>query len=349
MARPSESRSHRPLDGGRRRFLASVAAGWAATRARALDWDAVGERLADLADQMDAWFSARHMEWTAQIVAEVQQHAMDLLRAADETLQGLSEEDMAELEPWLRLAADHAAEIREFAPYAAWLRARLDYFAAARDAIAIAPIAPPPRASPPPPPPWRKPAPARRAPPPPPPEQIRRARAESARAAWRRRVTAAPPPPPDAAALVPVLKQSFRAEGIPAELVWIAQVESSFDPSARSPRGAAGLFQLMPGTAKSLGLTLEPEDDRAHPQRSARAAARLLRQLHHRFGSWPLALAAYNAGEGRVSAALRSTNGASFDDIVAVLPLETRMYVPRVLETIRAREGVDPDRLPPPG
>jgi len=105
----------------------------------------------------------------------------------------------------------------------------------------------------------------------------------------------------------------------------------------------------MPTTAKSLGLRLDPEDEREHPERSARAAARLLRRLHGRFGSWPLALAAYNAGEGRIGAALRETQGQTFEDIAPALPVETRMYVPRVLEIIRLREGIDPDRLPPPG
>jgi len=175
----------------------------------------------------------------------------------------------------------------------------------------------------------------------------RRAAIESSRAVWKKEV-AVRPRPPAAAELVPVIKSAFRAERTPEALVWIAEVESSMDPGARSPRGAVGLFQLMPGTARSLGLSLTPKDERTDPVRSAQAAARLLRRLHGRFGSWPLTLAAYNAGEGRVGALLRERRATAFDEISDGLPIETRMYVPRVLETIRAREGIDPDRLPAP-
>ncbi|MCX7819611.1 MAG: lytic transglycosylase domain-containing protein [Kiritimatiellae bacterium] len=333
----------------RRHFLAATAAtGWATLRAVALDWDGLAEDLADVADRLDAWMGSAMAEWTEQLAADLRQNALVLLRAADEALQGLSEEQLAELEPWLRLAADHAAEIRELAPYAAWLRARLDYFAAAREAIAIAPLQPVRPRPPAPSPPWRRP-PVRQPVPPPAPVRARRARAESAPALWRKRTAASPPPPPEAQTLLPLLKGAFRAERVPVELVWIAQVESSFDPRARSPRGAAGLFQLMPATARSLGLQTEPEDERENPARSAGAAARYLRQLHARFGSWPLALAAYNAGERRVRTALQENNARTFEEIAPALPIETRMYVPRVLETIRAREGLDPARLPPPG
>lgn len=333
----------------RRFFLAGAITSWAISIARAFDWEAIGDELAQIADRVDGWFNTIHIEWSNQIADDLQEHALVLLKAAEEALQDLSEEELAELEPWLRLAADHAMELRELAPYAGWLRARLDYFAAARQVMALAPITSPLR----PPevsrPPWRRPRTAPRRPPPPPSIRVHRAKLESARHLWRKRAAAAPPPPSDVAHIVPVIRQSFQAERVPAEFIWIAQVESSFDPRARSPRGAVGLFQLMPATAKSLGLQLEPKDEREDPARSAQAAARLLRRMYGQFGSWPLALAAYNAGEGRVSAALRTSKGRSFEDIAPALPVETRMYVPRVLEMIRVREGVDPDRLPSPG
>ena len=148
--------------------------------------------------------------------------------------------------------------------------------------------------------------------------------------------------------MIPRIEPAFASAGLPVELVWIAEVESTMDPNAKSPAGAAGLFQLMPNTAKSLGLKLSPTDQRLNPEHNSRAAAKYLRNLYERFGSWPLALAAYNAGEGRVSTLCKKYKTESFDVIAPKLPSETQMYVPRVLETIRLRTGVNPDTLPPP-
>ena len=154
--------------------------------------------------------------------------------------------------------------------------------------------------------------------------------------------------PAGADAMLPRIKPAFRANGLPEALAWIAEIESSMDPTARSPVGARGLFQLMPRTAESLGLKLTPKDQRLVPEHNAQAAAKYLRTLYKRFGSWPLTLAAYNAGEGRVSKLCRKHNTQRFDVIAANLPNETQMYVPRVLETIRLRTGIDPDTLPAP-
>jgi membrane-bound lytic murein transglycosylase D len=153
------------------------------------------------------------------------------------------------------------------------------------------------------------------------------------------------PKPARANDLLPLLKVIFTAEGLPPELAWLAEVESSLNPTARSPVGAKGLFQLMPDTARSLGLSLLPFDERNHPGKNARAAAKLLHQLHNRFGSWPLALAAYNAGEGKVAVALKKTQARSFADIARNLPAETRMYVPKVFATLTVRENVQPEVL----
>lgn len=142
-----------------------------------------------------------------------------------------------------------------------------------------------------------------------------------------------------AASLLPVLKPIFISEQVPSELVWIAEVESSFNPDARSPVGAAGLFQIMPATAKSLNLSLFPKDERLQPEKCARAAAVYLRQLHKRFNDWRLVLAAYNAGETRVGRLLKSSNAKSYDAIATMLPAETQMYVPKVEATILARES----------
>ncbi|MDD4060818.1 MAG: lytic transglycosylase domain-containing protein, partial [Kiritimatiellae bacterium] len=167
------------------------------------------------------------------------------------------------------------------------------------------------------------------------------------RAYWSKKI-ARRDPPRRAADVVPRLEAVFRDSGLPPQLVWLAEVESSMDPAAKSPAGAVGLFQLMPATARSLGLATSPKDQRLDPEKNARAAATYLKALHRRFGSWPLALAAYNAGEGKVSGLCRRRGTRAFDDIADALPTETQMYVPRVLETIRARTGADPDALPPP-
>ncbi|MDF9826925.1 membrane-bound lytic murein transglycosylase D [Ereboglobus sp. PH5-10] len=158
--------------------------------------------------------------------------------------------------------------------------------------------------------------------------------------------------PKNADLLAPLLKIIFATENIPVEFVWLAEVESSFNPLAKSPVGARGLYQLMPATARALGLSTAPEDERIYAVKNARAAARLLGMLYKRFNSWPLALAAYNAGEGRVAVALKKTPGAkTYADIAAKLPAETRLYVPQVLATLVIRENVPlekfVDDLPP--
>jgi len=154
--------------------------------------------------------------------------------------------------------------------------------------------------------------------------------------------------PANAAQLIPILLEQFSALGSPRELVWLAEVESTFNPNARSPSGARGLFQLMPDTAKGLGLSTWMPDDRTDPKKSAGAAARLLNRLYSRFGDWPLALAAYNAGEGRVSRALTARKAKTFAEIAPSLSVETRLYVPKVLATVSQRTGVAPEKLSAP-
>jgi membrane-bound lytic murein transglycosylase D len=153
------------------------------------------------------------------------------------------------------------------------------------------------------------------------------------------------PVPPRAAELMPRLRAAFQAEGVPPELAWMAEAESSLNPSARSPAGARGLFQLMPDTAHSLGLETFLPDERTDPEKSARAAGKYLRTLHAKFGTWPLALAAYNAGEGRVTRALESRRARDFADAAPALPAETRMYVPKVCALVAVRTGASPEKL----
>ncbi len=158
------------------------------------------------------------------------------------------------------------------------------------------------------------------------------------RQVWTRQLERRPWPAP-AQSYVPRLKKIFIAEGLPPELVWVAEVESSFNAKARSPVGAAGMFQLMPQTARDEALSLWPRDERYQPEKSARAAAKFLRALHEHYGDWELVLAAYNVGEGRVDKLLKQQKTRTFEAIARRLPAETQMYVPKVEATVWKREG----------
>jgi membrane-bound lytic murein transglycosylase D len=172
---------------------------------------------------------------------------------------------------------------------------------------------------------------------PPKPEQIREI--------WVRKVSQRPVPE-EAKPYVGKLKPIFSEQKVPSQLVWVAEVESSFDPSARSPVGAAGLFQLMPDTAKQYGLRTWPFDQREEPEPSARAAAAYLGHLRSKFKDWRLALAAYNSGEGTVQNLLKRHKATTYDAIASHLPAETQMFVPKVEATIQKREGVKLAELP---
>jgi len=164
---------------------------------------------------------------------------------------------------------------------------------------------------------------------------------------WLRRLRDRPPPA-NAGRLMPRLRADFAAEGVSPDLAWLAEAESSLNPRASNPSGARGLFQLKAATAKDLGLSTFLPDQRTDPDKSARAAARYLRSLELRFGSWPLALAAYNAGEGRVARALTARRASNFAEIASDLPAGTRMYVPEVCALIETRTGTPPAGLPLP-
>ena len=278
-------------------------------------------------------------------------------RDVEDVLNGDSLERAAELKPYAEAGIRLLSRVQGGEEYAAWLQQRLDYFEMAAAVVKQYPAATsafPPTLLP-----LSQPEPARGsvrivpsiAEPPtaPPPLAIRRQREAAARSVtlWRR-VLNRRTTPDSAAAMVPRLKQVFRHKGIPEQLIWIAEVESSMNPQARNPSGAVGLFQLMPATAERFGLRLRPIDERRSPDKSAEAAARYLRFLHNQFGSWPLALAAYNVGETRVKGLLAKTGGKSYDDIVSLLPIETQMYVPKVQAVIQLREGINADRLPSP-
>ena len=133
----------------------------------------------------------------------------------------------------------------------------------------------------------------------------------------------------------------LREEGLPQDLIYLAQAESGFQPTAVSRAGARGIWQFMGSRARGYGLqrTLWV-DDRQDPEKSTRAAARHLRDLYAQFGDWYLAMAAYNSGPGTVQAAVKRTGYADFWELYRrnVLPKETRNYVPIILAvTIMAK------------
>jgi membrane-bound lytic murein transglycosylase D len=133
------------------------------------------------------------------------------------------------------------------------------------------------------------------------------------------------------------IAEALEERGMPAELALLPVVESAFDPFAYSHGRAAGLWQIIPGTGKRLGLTQNWWfDGRRDVLESTRAALDYLEQLHTQFdGDWLLAIAGYNSGEGNVARALKraAADGrpGDFWGIKSYLPIETRTYVPRLL------------------
>jgi membrane-bound lytic murein transglycosylase D len=239
----------------------------------------------------------------------------DTIRRLQAALEGNDPRALLQFEPEVRAALTALRALPGAADYVDWLAERLDYIEAAKQ-IPRTPPKPPPK----------------------PPGDKTATQFIPHYDLWLRR-TQQRAKPPAAAQLVSRLKPVFASAGVPGDLVWLAEVESSFNPAAKSPVGARGLFQLMPATAKELGLSTLLPDERTDPEKAARAAATYLRRLHARFGDWPLAIAAYNAGGGRISRALQQQNAKTFAEIAPTLAVETQMYVPKVLATLQVRSG----------
>lgn len=139
----------------------------------------------------------------------------------------------------------------------------------------------------------------------------------------------------------------LQAKDMPTDLAYLALIESEFNPNARSRVQAVGMWQFMKGTAKQFGLAVgKGVDERKDPARATDAAITYLSSLHDRLGSWYLAAAAYNSGEGTVLRALKKVTGrtqgtdADFFQIMPELPKETQDYVPKLIAA--ARIGADP-------
>jgi hypothetical protein len=139
-------------------------------------------------------------------------------------------------------------------------------------------------------------------------------------------------------AYLEMARAEFRSAGVPEDMVWLAFVESVWNPRAVSPAAAGGIWQFIPATATDYGLRVQTGDDeRADPFKQTRVAAIYLHDLYTIFGDWALVMAAYNSGEPRVMGAIVKNGRANFWDLCEkeLLPRETRDYVPKILAAIR--------------
>jgi len=138
-----------------------------------------------------------------------------------------------------------------------------------------------------------------------------------------------------------MIQRTLKDQGVPQELIYLAQAESGFHPLAVSRAGARGMWQFMGSRARAYGLERSRwVDERQDPEKATRAAARHLKDLYNEFGDWYLAMAAYNSGPGTVQQAVRRTGYADFWELYKrnVLPRETRNYVPIIVAvTIMAK------------
>jgi len=138
----------------------------------------------------------------------------------------------------------------------------------------------------------------------------------------------------------PIAEKIFEEEGLPKELSLLAVVESHGNPSAISKAGAAGLWQLMPSTARLYGLKVNRLiDERFDIEKSTRAAARYLKYLYNFFNRWDLAIAAYNAGPGTIVRRIKALGKEQFWDLTK-LPDETLNYVPKFYAVLAVAESL---------
>jgi membrane-bound lytic murein transglycosylase D len=139
-------------------------------------------------------------------------------------------------------------------------------------------------------------------------------------------------------------QEIFERKGLPKDLIYVALVESGFSPTARSHANAVGMWQIVSKTGNRFGLEQNKwVDERRHPMKAAKAAANYLSLLYDQFGSWSLALAAYNAGENAIQGTLDKSGLKTFWDLLdnGYLPAETRDYVPKVFAAVKIIRNPD--------
>lgn len=130
----------------------------------------------------------------------------------------------------------------------------------------------------------------------------------------------------------PMFENKIYEKQMPDEIKYLAIIESSLRPAAKSRVGAAGLWQFMKATARMYGLKMNGSvDERRDPEKSTEAALTYLSDLHERFGDWTIALAAYNCGPGNVRKAMRKAGRTDYWSIRRFLPKETQNYVPKFI------------------
>jgi membrane-bound lytic murein transglycosylase D len=138
------------------------------------------------------------------------------------------------------------------------------------------------------------------------------------------------------------VREIFRQEGVPEDIAWLGQVESSWRPTARSWAAASGLWQFIPGTGSRFGLRQTAYiDERNGFEKATHASARYLKWLHDRYNNWELAMAAYNTGEGNVDRAIARAGVSDFWAIYPYIAQETRNYVPNILAVILVAKTPD--------
>lgn len=137
---------------------------------------------------------------------------------------------------------------------------------------------------------------------------------------------------------VPMIQRIFAEAGLPQDLAWIAFIESSFLPHARSNKAAHGIWQFMPRTGREYGLKFNGVvDERSDPEKATRAAATYLAYLHELFDDWYLAMAAYNAGEGKIMRGIQRTGARDFWQLASArnaIRRQTQNYVPAYLASV---------------